>query len=311
MAGKVFSGIGGQAVMEGVMMRSGSQYAIAVRTPEKDIHIDTKTDTFGEGVWMKIPIIRGMASFLWSLVTGITALMDSAEFIEDDEETKEKRAKMTEEEKEKAEKKELWGTFAFSLVIAILVFFMLPFGLSKLFQRWISSQIIINTIEGLIRVGIFLGYIALISQLEDIRRVFMYHGAEHKCINCIENGLPLTVENVKQSSRLHKRCGTSFIFIVMIISIIVFMFIRFDSPLIQLLMRLVLIPVVSGISYEFIRLAGRSENRVVNVLSKPGLALQKLTTQEPDDDMIEVGIASVEAVFDWKKFEEENRDAFV
>ena len=310
MAGKVFSGIGGQAVMEGVMMRSKDHYAVAIRLADKTIHIEDKEDDFGKSPWLKVPIIRGMVSFVYSLVTGITALMTSSTFIEDDEETKEKRAKMTEKERKKAENRELYGTFFLSLVLALVVFFMLPFGLSKLFKIWISSNLVLNMIEGLIRVGLFLGYILLISRMEEIRRVFMYHGAEHKCINCIENGKDLTVENVKQASRLHKRCGTSFIFIVMIISIFVFMFIRMESPLLQLLMRLALVPVVAGISYEFIRLAGRSENSFVNLLSKPGLALQKITTQEPTDDMIEVGIASVEAVFDWRKFQEEHSGEF-
>lgn len=310
MAGKVYSGIGGQAVMEGVMMRSGSKYAVAVRLPDKSIHIDEKTDNFDQNPWLKVPIIRGMVSFFYSLVTGIQSLMTSANYFEDDEETKAKKAKMTEEEKKKMESRELWGSFAFSLIVAVLVFFLLPYGLSKLMGRLIPNRFAVTALEGLIRVLIFLVYILLISRMEDIKRVFMYHGAEHKCINCVENGLPLTVLNVKKSTRLHKRCGTSFIFIVMIISIFVFMFIRSSNPLMQILLRLLLIPVVAGISYEFIRWAGRSENPVVNLLSKPGLALQKLTTREPDDDMIEVGIASVEAVFDWKAFQEKNKDKF-
>lgn len=310
MAGKVFSGIGGQAVMEGVMMRSKDEYAVAVRLSDYSIHVEKKRDNFGSSKWLKVPIIRGVISFIYSLVTGIRALMTSASFIEDDEETKEKRSHMTAEEIKKAEDKELWGSFFFSLILALAIFFMLPYGLSKLFQRLVSNKEVVIAFEGILRVVIFLAYIVLISKLEDIRRVYMYHGAEHKCINCIENGMPLTVENVKKSTRLHKRCGTSFIFIVMVISIFVFMFIRSENPLIQILLRFALIPVVAGISYEFIRLAGRSENALVNLLSKPGLALQKLTTQEPDDSMIEVGIASVEAVFDWKKFQEEHQSDF-
>ncbi|MDD6667729.1 MAG: DUF1385 domain-containing protein [Lachnospiraceae bacterium] len=296
--------------MEGVMMRSSDKYAVAVRLPDQTIHIDEKTDNYSANPWLKVPIIRGMVSFIYSLITGISALMTSANYFEDDEETKAKKAKLTEEERKKMESRELWGSFAFSLVVAILVFFLLPYGLSKLMGRLIPSQLAVTALEGLIRVLIFLVYILLISRMEDIRRVFMYHGAEHKCINCVENGLPLTVENVKKSTRLHKRCGTSFIFIVMIISIFVFMFIRSSNPLVQILLRLALIPVVAGISYEFIRWAGRSENPVVNLLSKPGLALQRLTTREPDDDMIEVGIASVEAVFDWKTFQDSHRDEF-
>jgi uncharacterized protein YqhQ len=162
-------------------------------------------------------------------------------------------------------------------------------------------------LEGVIRLVIFIGYVALISLMKDIRRVYMYHGAEHKCINCIEHGMDLTVDNVRKSSRFHKRCGTSFLLIVMLVSILFFMFIRVDSPILRVVLRLLLIPVIAGVSYEFIRLAGRSDNAVVNLLSKPGLWLQGLTTKEPDDEMIEVGIASVEAVFDWKPYVEEIR----
>ena len=182
----------------------------------------------------------------------------------------------------------------------------LPYFLSGLFKKVISSQMLIAFIEGVIRLAIFLGYIAIISLTPDIKRTFMYHGSEHKCINCIEHGLPLTVENVRKSSKHHKRCGTSFLLIVMLISILFFMFIRVDSKPLQLLLRLVLIPVIAGVSYEFIRLAGRYDNPVVNMLSVPGLLMQRMTTKEPDDEMIEVGIASVEAVFDWKKWQEEN-----
>ena len=157
-------------------------------------------------------------------------------------------------------------------------------------------------LEGAIRIVIFIAYVAGISFMKDIRRVFMYHGAEHKCINCVEHGLDLTVENVRKSSKQHKRCGTSFLLIVMIVSILFFMLIRVDSPILRLVLRLALIPVIAGVSYEFIRLAGKSDNGLVNLLSKPGLLLQKITTREPDDAMIEVGIASVEAVFDWKTY---------
>ncbi len=162
--------------------------------------------------------------------------------------------------------------------------------------------------EGALRILIFVGYLLMISQMEDIRRVFMYHGAEHKCINCIEHGLDLTLENVRNSSREHKRCGTSFLFVVIIVSVIATMFIRADSRILRLLLRLAIIPLIAGVSYEFIRLAGRSENPIVNLLSKPGMLLQRLTTREPDEEMIEVGIASVEAVFDWKPYVEKLRN---
>jgi uncharacterized protein YqhQ len=233
--------------------------------------------------------------------------MYSASFFEDEEDIK-KRETMTDAEKKKQDRQEaalMTGTLIFSVVLALLLFFMLPYFISGFLKKWIASQTLVALCEGLIRLAIFLGYIALISRMDDIRRVFMYHGAEHKCINCIEHGLPLTVENVKISSRQHKRCGTSFLLIVMLISIVFFMFIRVDARWLQLLLRLLLIPVIAGVSYEFLRLAGRYDNALVNALSKPGLLLQGMTTREPDEDMIEVGIASVEAVFDWKKWQEE------
>ena len=176
--------------------------------------------------------------------------------------------------------------------------------LSTLFSKVIDSDMLVALIEGVIRMLIFVGYVVLISFMEDIKRVFMYHGAEHKCINCIEHGLELNVENVKASSKQHKRCGTSFLIIVMLISIIFFMFIRVDSKVLQLVLRLILIPVIAGVSFEFIRIAGRYDNKLVNIISKPGMWMQNLTTKEPDDDMIEVAIASVEAVFDWKPYVE-------
>mgnify|MGYP002626230959 CR=1 FL=1 len=287
------SGIGGQAVLEGVMMKNQEQYAVAVRTPEGEISVDVHTQKRNSFIKtaQKIPIIRGVVNFVESLVVGMRTLMISASYEEGEEEVNFNENKAA-----------MFGTIALSVVIAIVVFMLIPYGVSLLFERWITSLTVLALIEGVLRVAIFLGYVALISVMEDIRRVFMYHGAEHKCINCIEHGLELTVENVRKSSRLHKRCGTSFLLIVMVISIVIFACIQVPSPWLRLVLRLVLIPVVAGVSYEFIRLAGRSENAVVNVLSKPGLWLQRLTTREPDDSMIEVGIASVEAVFDWEEF---------
>ena len=199
------------------------------------------------------------------------------------------------------------GTVVLSVVLAVAIFMMLPYYISSFFQKIITSQWAVALLEGVIRLVIFVGYVALISLMKDIKRVYMYHGAEHKCINCIEHGLDLNVENVRKSSRFHKRCGTSFLLIVMLVSVLFFMFIRVDSPLLRVVYRLVLIPVIAGVSYEFIRLAGRSDNVIVNLLSKPGMWLQRITTSEPDDEMIEVGIASVEAVFDWKPYVEEIR----
>ena len=195
-----------------------------------------------------------------------------------------------------------WVTMAVSVAAAVLIFMLIPYFISGLFRTWISSETVLAILEGVLRMAIFFAYILLISRLEDIRRVFMYHGAEHKCINCIEHGMELNVENVRKSSRLHKRCGTSFLFLVVCISILFFLFIRTDSGLMRIVLRLAFVPVIAGCAYELIRLAGRSDHVLVNLISRPGLALQKLTTREPDDAMIEVGIASVEAVFDWKAY---------
>lgn len=315
-----YSGIGGQAVMEGVMMQNKDTYAVAVRKPdhEIDVKVSKRKNSKTLDTVRKIPILRGVVSFVDSLYLGMSTLMYSASFFEDDESAssskkKDKEESLTEEEKAKKAAKEkkqenamLGGTVVLSIVIALALFFALPYFLSGLFKKVISSQLLIAFLEGVIRLAIFLGYIAIISLTPDIKRTFMYHGSEHKCINCIEHGLPLTVENVRKSSKHHKRCGTSFLLIVMLISILFFMFIRVDSKPLQLLLRLVLIPVIAGVSYEFIRLAGRYDNPVVNLLSVPGLLMQRMTTKEPDDEMIEVGIASVEAVFDWKKWQKEN-----
>ena len=259
-----------------------------------------------------MPIFRGVFSFVDSLYLGMNTLMYSSSFFEDEEEkpsqkeglSAEKKAELEEKEK-KQEKALMGGTMVFSIVLALGLFFALPYFLSSFFQKITDSAMLIALLEGIIRLAIFLLYIALISLMPDIKRTFMYHGAEHKCINCIEHGLELNVENVRKSSRFHKRCGTSFLLIVMLISILFFMFIQVDSKVLRLVIRLLLIPVIAGVSYEFIRLAGRYDNWFVNLLSKPGLWMQGLTTKEPDDDMIEVGIASVEAVFDWKMWQKE------
>ena len=303
-----FSGIGGQAVMEGVMMRNGKDYAIAVRLNDGSIHVDKKKTKGQDGIWYRIPIIRGICNFISSFVLGMSTLMDSAAYFEE-----ENPKNLTEEEKKKKEKRdkvEMTGTVIFSVVLALVIFLLIPYYFSRIVGRWVDSKTLMAFLEGLLRIVIFVIYIKAISCMEDIRRVFMYHGAEHKCINCIEHGLPLTVENVRKSSRQHKRCGTSFLLFVLVISMVVFMFIRFDAAWMQLLCRLLLVPLIAGVSYEFIRLAGRSENVVVQIFSKPGLWLQNLTTSEPDDAMIEVGMASVEAVFDWKTFQEENKECF-
>ena len=300
------SNIGGQAVLEGIMMRNGGKYSVAVRKPDGEIESEV-WDYHSVIPWkvlLKIPFIRGIFNFVDSLVLGMKTLMYSASFFEEEEEGE----LLTKEEAQKREKKEkiiMNITVVISLLAAAALFMILPYVLSGLLKRVTSSRVAVTVFEGVIRVAIFLIYIFLISRTKDIKRTFMYHGAEHKCINCVEHGLELNVENVRKSSRQHKRCGTSFLLIVMLISIVFFLFIRVDSRILQLVLRLLLIPVIAGVSYEFIRLAGRYDNRLVNILSKPGLWMQKMTTKEPDDEMIEVGIASVEAVFDWRKWQKE------
>ncbi len=290
--------------MEGVMMKNGNKYAVAVRKSDGDIVVDTQVfkNTGGESWVNKTPIIRGVAAFVDSLRLGMGTLMYSAEFFEDDEEESTKKKKKSRMKKEQEDKLMMTATVILSIVLAVGIFMLLPYFLSQLLKKVITSPFLLTLCEGVIRIVLFLGYILAISCMKDIKRVFMYHGAEHKSINCIENGCILSVDNVKKQSRRHKRCGTSFLLIVMIISVFFFMFIRVDSAWLRIVLRLLLIPVIAGISYEFIRLAGRSESKIVDFLSKPGLALQGLTTAEPDDAMIEVAIASVEAVFDWKHF---------
>ena len=304
------SNIGGQAVLEGIMMRHGDDYAVAVRKPDGEIFVQ-KEEYHSVIKWKaltKIPFIRGVFNFIDSMVLGIKTLMFSAEFYEDEEEV-ESEKELTEEEIAKKEKQEKWmmnATVAISVVIAVAVFMVLPYFLSSLLKPLMPSYHLRTLVEGFVRIGIFILYIALISRMDDIQRTFMYHGAEHKCINCIEHGLPLTVDNVRISSRQHKRCGTSFLFFVLASSIILLMLIQVESPLMRVIVRIALIPVIAGISYEVLKLAGRSENPIINLLSRPGLAIQKLTTKEPDDSMIEVAIQAVEAVFDWRAYEAEN-----
>lgn len=298
-----YSGIGGQAVMEGVMMKNKERYAVAVRKPNQEIEVMTKEYKGivpGE-VWQKIPLVRGVLSFIDSLVLGMSTLMYSASFFEDEEESKEKKQGTAEKKKAK-ENAMMGGTVVLSVVMAVAIFMIFPYYLSVLCSRFIANDMVVAVIEGILRLAIFIGYILLISKMKEIQRVFMYHGAEHKCINCIEHGLELNVENVRKSSKEHKRCGTSFLMFVVIISVILFLFIRVDSHVLRLVLRLALVPVIAGISYELLRAAGRSDNPLINLISKPGLWMQGLTTKEPDDDMIEVGIASVEAVFDWKSY---------
>lgn len=298
--------IGGQAVIEGVMMKNMDRYAVSVRKPNGKI--ETKVEkcvSFAEKhPLFQLPVFRGMANFLESMVIGMKTLNYSASFYEDEEEQTESRTEQLLEKilGEKAEKIIMGIVLVFSLAISIGLFMILPYIASEALGKLIRNEYMILFMEGIIRIAIFLGYIVLISRMEDIKRVFMYHGAEHKTINCLEAGVPLTPENVDNFSRLHKRCGTSFIFIVMIISMVFFFFIRVDTIWLRIVLRLLFLPLVAGVSYEFIRLAGSSDHPLVQIFSKPGLALQRLTTKEPDHSMIEVAIASVEGVFDWREY---------
>ncbi len=340
------SGIGGQAVIEGVMMKNKDNYAVAVRKPNNEIEVVTNTyrSLTTKQKLFALPIIRGVVSFIDSLIIGTKTLTYSASFFEEEEvlpdeemrlkalaeaekaakkgkgkksntnaKAKKGEAKKTEKSAEKETKNEsketvfMALTIALSVVVAVAIFILLPLWLSNLLATQIQSNTALAILEGLIRLGIFMLYIFGISRMRDIQRVFMYHGAEHKSINCIENGFELTVDNVKFQSREHKRCGTSFMLFVIILSSIVFIFIRFDNFLLKTVMRLLLVPIIAGVAYEFIRLAGRSESKVVSILSRPGMWLQGMTTKEPTDDMIEVAIASVNAVFNWKDFVEAAR----
>ena len=300
-----YSGIGGQAVLEGVMMKNKDEYAVSVRKP--DGTIETKREEY-KGIWagkplVKLPFIRGVFNFIDSMVLGMQTLTWSASFYEDEEAQSTKTDEMLDKVTKGSGEKVLMGlTVAFSIVLALAIFIVLPYGISLLFQKFVRNASLLAILEGAVRLAIFLIYVAAIAAMKDIRRVYQYHGAEHKCINCLEKGRPLTVKNVMKSSRLHKRCGTSFLLFVILISIILFLFIRVENPGLRLVVRILLIPVIAGISYEVIRLAGRSDNPVINLISRPGLWLQRLTTREPDESMVEVAMASVEAVFDWRAY---------
>lgn len=351
------SGIGGQAVLEGIMMRNGSRYSVAVREPGGRIVLDVQDypGIAAKHRWMQVPFVRGVFGFADSLILGIRTMNYSSTFYEEEEENagedgenpkenaeghgkadpaevkpaEEKKAEPAEEkpadeknaepaaemnpkpsEKDDRlsakEKLQIGLTTVVAFILAVLLFALLPMYIAHACENAGASKMLTSVIEGVLRVAIFLGYVWAISLMKDIRRTYMYHGAEHKCINCIEHGLPLTTENVRASSRLHRRCGTSFLLIVMILSIFIFLFLQFDNMAVRTLSRILLIPVIAGISYEILRKAGNSDGPVIRAVSAPGLWLQHLTTREPDDEMIEVGIRAVEAVFDWKKWQREN-----
>ena len=297
-----YSGIGGQAVLEGVMMKNQSKYAVAVRKPdgEIDIQVEEYKGVCADKAFVKLPLIRGVFAFIDSLILGMKVTMHSASFYEEEEGTAQDTAKKA--SGSKSEDIMMGVTVVLSVIIAVALFMLLPFWLSDLLGKYIRNASLVAILEGVFRILIFVGYIVAISLMKDIRRLYMYHGAEHKCINCIERGRPLNVKDVMRRSRQHKRCGTSFLLFVVLVSVIVFFFIRVDNMALKLVLRLLLIPVIAGISYELIRLAGRCDNILIRILSAPGMWMQRLTTKEPDEEMVRVAIASVEAVFDWKAY---------
>lgn len=300
-----YSGIGGQAVLEGVMMKNKEKYAVAVRKPDGEIEVEVETyQGLAHGSKFKeLPFIRGIFNFLDSLILGTRALNYSASFYEEEEGKETKFDKAMDKMSGGNGEKLLSGIVTvISIMLAVGIFIVLPYFISSLFESFIRNRSLMAIIEGVIRIALFLLYVWGISAMKDIRRLYQYHGAEHKCINCIEKGRPLTVHNVMRSSRLHKRCGTSFIFFVMLVSIVLFFFIQVDNVAEKVILRILLMPVVAGISYEIIRLAGRTDNVFIKILSAPGMCIQRMTTREPDESMAEVAIASVEAVFDWKKY---------
>lgn len=291
--------IGGQAVLEGVMMKNNDKYAVAIRKPDNEIEV--KISEFKPAgsrfALFKVPIIRGVVNFIESLVIGVKTLTYSADFLEEEE--------TPETDRNNSDNLWMFGTVVVSIVLAVGLFMLLPAFLASLLDKAVNNHFVLGLIEGVIRLIIFMLYVVLISRMKEIKRTYMYHGAEHKCINCLEHGDALTVENVMKHTRFHKRCGTSFLFIVMIVSILVFMCIDTDTLVLRLFYRVLLVPVIAGVSYEFIKFAGRSESFIANVLSKPGLWIQRLTTKEPEADMVEVAIKSVEGVLDWRKYLEE------
>lgn len=303
-----YSGIGGQAVLEGIMMKNKDKYAVAVRKPDGEVEVELGVfrGVMSDSGLKKTPFIRGIFNFIDSLMLGTKTLNYSASFYEDEEAEETKADRFFDRLfKGKAEKVLMGITTAVSIIAAVGIFMVLPYFIVSLLKDYVRNESLIAILEGVFRILIFILYVTGISAMKDIKRVYQYHGAEHKCINCIEKGRPLTVRNVMRSSRLHKRCGTSFLFFVMFVSIVLFFFIRVENPALRLGLRILLIPVIAGISYEIIRLAGRSDNILVRILSLPGMAIQRITTKEPDEEMAAVAIQAVEAVFDWKGYLQE------
>lgn len=302
------SGIGGMAVTEGVMMKNKEKYAIAVRKSNKEIVVEKGThNDFSDKVKLfKLPIFRGMLAFVDSVVIGVKAINYSTSIIEEDE-TKQvgqkgNTKKTTTASDNTSNPLLMVLAVVVSIIASVALFMVLPVLLTQLFSRFIMNTVVLAVLEAFVRVSVFVVYGILASRMPEIKRAFMYHGAEHKVLNCLENGFELTVENVKWQSKLHKRCKTSFIFLVLLLSIIIFLVLPAGNLAWRIISRIILLPIIAGFSYEFILIAGKSENKAIDILSKPVFWMQGLTTREPEDSMIEVAIASVSAVFDWKLF---------
>lgn len=304
--------IGGQAVIEGVMMRGKSIYCMAVRNVnDKQIAIEKEQvkALSSKSKFFKLPFIRGIASFIDSLVLGMKIITKSATMSgldEEDNELKQSKFDIWLKNKfgEKLTDYIIYFSVFISVILSIAIFMVLPVWISSFIAKFFAiSTWGIGIVEGIVRFLIFLGYILIISKMKDVQRLFKYHGAEHKTINCFESGDDLTIENVKKHTRLHKRCGTSFLIIVMIVSMIVFMFLRTDDVALRVLSRVVLVPLIAGISYEIIKLAGRCDNIFVKIISAPGMALQKVTTKEPEDEMIETAILALKGVLEEESYE--------
>ncbi len=292
--------VGGQAVIEGVMMRGTKGLATAVRLPNGSIEVkkESSESLTKKNKFLGFPIIRGFISLIESLIIGIKSLEYSASFFEDDEEESESKFDKWFEKvfKEKGNSVLMGISLVFSIAFSTLLFFILPTALTSLVKKAITSNVVVlNIIEGIIRVIIFISYIFIVGKLEDIKRVYQYHGAEHKTIFCYESGIDLTPENAKKFGRLHPRCGTNFLFLVMVISIIIFSFTGWQSIGQRVISRVLLLPVVSGVTYEVIKWLGKSDSKISKIIAWPGLLLQKITTQEPDESMLEVAITSLKA----------------
>lgn len=307
-ARKGYSGIGGQAVLEGVMMKNGEKYAVAVRKPDGNLTVEVEHYSgITHGKTDRIPFVRGVVNFIDSLILGMRTLNYSVSFYDAEAEKEVRR----DSKRVHADTKRSPAGVAVAILSAIIaagIFIVLPTYLATFFEKFVRNDSLNAIIEGVIRILILLLYLILISSFKDVRRLYAYHGAEHKCINCIEKGRILSVRNVARSSRFHKRCGTSFILTVALVSVILFIFLRFDTLWLRIVIRVAMMPVIAGISYEILRLAGRYDSIFLSIISAPGMWVQRITTLDPDKHMIQAAIASVEAVFDWRAYLKEAYD---